>query len=497
MNRNTTKWKLNDWERECGGGTAPTPALIYTIFDEIAQQALEKELAWWEKTKLPRTTLFEWRDRGIPGKNNIMIMISILRRVASKHRQVWLSDDTIAIDIDRFLGSLACRNGSEHFLTTGEIEEICQLVPVNQRIDSFFPLYRRLFPSPPKVLHGRNNAIKTVKKSIEDNIVTVITALPGQGKTSLAWHVAVDLIIDGMYMDFDWTTHKYTQLDTRTGEKKETNSVRFHNVDSQESTLYFDDVLISMTHRFNWVDARAMSPLDRENKCAELMASRRYLIVLDNIETFPDIQAAVEYFSRLKGYGLAHFNSRILITSRREVYGDNIRLIDLEGIDKEGVHAFFADLALDLSYIRWQNLQQIEVWEVCKGNPLLMMIVFYRFSLGHRFDELIRNIKEMSGGFETVFHNMFSEFISELNQSYVLLARVAAVTNERGIAISFADLQTAWIEHIYPAHAAILNGTPQDTLNHAIQELSKYRILTPLGGREYAMHPLIRAYLSR
>jgi Mrp family chromosome partitioning ATPase len=173
-----------------------------------------------------------------------------------------------------------------------------------------FSLYRRLFPPPPEVLHGRSSAVEAIKRSIADNVVTVITALPGQGKTSLAWHTAVDLVLDGTYVDFDWTTHKYTQLDVRTGEKKETNAVRLHTPDPQKSTLYSDDVLVSMIYRFNWIEARAMSPLDRENKCAELLASRRYLVVLDNLETLPDIQHAVEYFSKLKGYGLCRLQQQ-------------------------------------------------------------------------------------------------------------------------------------------------------------------------------------------
>jgi hypothetical protein len=271
-----------------------------------------------------------------------------------------------------------------------------------------------------------------------------------------------------------------------------------HTDSSQESKLRFDDVLISMTYRFNWVDARALSPLERENKCAELLASRSYLVVLDNIETLPDIQAAVGYFSRLKGYGTTHFNSRILVTSRQEVCASNIKNIDLEGIDKEGVHGFFADLASNLGFRgRQDSRQQIELWEVCQGNPLLMMIVFYRFSLGHRLENLINDIRKMSGGFEAVFDNMFSEFMSELNPSHVLLAKVAAVASERGITISFTDLQTAWIDKIYPEYAAVLNGAPQNTLDLAIQELRKYRILVPSDRGEYAMHPLIRTYLIK
>ncbi len=498
MRQDTTEWTLVDWERECSNKTATNGAVVYAIFNEIKEQARQKKINWWKKDNLPRSTLSEWHTRGVPGKDNAMIMMSILRRIASRHRQTWFSNETIATDADKFLNSKACRDRGQHFLTKSEIEEICQLVPIDQRVDSFRSLYRRLFPPPPEVLHGRSSAVEAIKRSIKDNVVTVITALPGQGKTSLAWHVAVDLVMNGCYEDFDWTTHKYTQIDVRTGERRETNPVRWHTPDPQKSKLCFDDVLVSMIYRFQWLDARAMSPLDRKNKCAELLASRRYLVVLDNLETLPDIQHAVEYFSRLKGYGLTDFNSRILITSRHEVYGSNIKLFNLEGIDSDGVDAFFTDLALELNYTKpYDSLRWLKLWEVCQGNPLLMMISFYRLSLGHRFEDLIQSIEKASGDFETIFHNLFSELLSELNPAYVLLAKVAAVANQQGIAMSFAGLQTAWNERIYPEYAAGLGGTPQYTFSRAIHELRKYHIINASDGGEYAMHPFIRAYLSR
>jgi hypothetical protein len=240
MNPDTTQWTLIDWERECGGGAAPD---MYAIFNEIKEQARQRGIDWWGKDGLPRSTLSEWRKQGVPHKENAMIMMSVLRRIASRHRRKWFSDDTITDDAERFLNSRACRNGSGYFLTTSEIEAICQLVPINQRMNSFHSLHRRLFPPPPEVLHGRSSAVEAIKRSIADNVVTVITALPGQGKTSLAWHAAVDLVLEGRYADFDWTTHKYTQLDARTGEKRETNAVRLHTPDPQRSTLDSDDCL--------------------------------------------------------------------------------------------------------------------------------------------------------------------------------------------------------------------------------------------------------------
>lgn len=170
----------------------------------------------------------------------------------------------------------------------------------------------------------------------------------------------------------------------------------------------------------------------------------------------------------------------------------------MEGINSDGVDAFFTDLARELNYTKpYDSLRWLKLWEVCQGNPLLMMIAFYRLSLGHRFEDLIQSIKGASGDFETIFDNLFSELLSELNPAYVLLAKVAAVANQQRTAVSFADLQAAWNERIYPEYTAVLNGTPQYTFSRAIHELRKYHIINISHEEEYAMHPLIRAYLSR
>lgn len=494
MPQEISKWTLIDWERECAGGKDITGAYIYSIFAKLAEQAKENGLSWWIKEKLAAATLSEWRNKGIPArKENIMMMLSVLRRLSSQHRQPWFSDDRITKDIEKFLDSSACRNGRELSLETSEIEEIRQLVPLNPRIDSFFPLRRRLFPPPPDELYGRTNAIERVKQSIANNIVTVIAGLPGQGKTSLAWHMAVKLVLDGSYDDFDWTTHKYTYLDPQTGEKKDINTTSLH-YNSSSSTLAFDDVLKSMSYRFHWTDTCALTPIERENKCAELLASRKYLIVLDNIETMRDTQAATEYFTRLKGDRRLPFNSRVLITSRQDVTGSNVELINLDGIDSNDVSSFFDSLARDNRKIQ-DPLQKLRLWEACHGNPLLMMIAFYRFTLGHKVESLVKMIKGINGGFETIFYNIFEDFMSELNLAHLLLAQAAAVTSERGHAITFDTLKLLW-EKIYSDEASLKHSTKEATFNTALLELVKYRILTLQDVGEYAMHPLIKSYLA-
>ena len=494
MSQDVTQWNLIDWERECAGGKGITGAFIYSIFTKLAEQAKENRLSWWTKERLAASTLSEWRNNGIPAcKENIMMMLAVLRRLSSQHRQPWFSDDRITKDIEEFLNSSACRNGRELSLETSEIEEIRQLVPLNTRVDSFFPLRRRLFPPPPDELYGRTNDIERVKQSIENNIVTVIAGLPGQGKTSLAWHVAVKLVLDGSYDDLDWTTHKYKYLDPETGDNKDINTTSLH-YNSSSSTLAFDDVLKSMSYRFNWTNTCALTRLERENTCAELLASRKYLIVLDNIETMSDIRAATEYFTRLGGNRQLPFNSRILITSRQDVTSSKVKLINLDGIDQNDVSSFFDSLARDNKKIR--DLQQkLRLWEVCHGNPLLMMITFYRFTLGHTVESLVKMIEKINGGFETIFYNMFKDFMSELNSAHLLLAQAAAVASERGYPITFDTLKLLW-EKIYSDEASLKHSTKEATFDKALLELVKYRVLTLQDVGGYAMHPLIKSYLA-
>jgi hypothetical protein len=488
-------WDLAKWLSNCYGNDRSPRNEIYPYFKELASIAKQEGMIWWTKEELKRNTFHEWQEHGIPKREDQKAMIAVLRRIASLHRQSIFSDKTLDTDIKDFLSSAACRNEDFFILKDTEILDIRILVPLKLD-DSFSRLHRRIYPKPPNILRGRTESSKLVKESIQNNLITVLGTLPGQGKTSLAWHIGVELVTTGNFRDFDWTTHKYSLINPQTGEKKKLDPTKYQSKISQGSTMNFDDILISMGHRFRWLDNRALDPLLRQDRCAALLRDNKYLIVIDNIETAPDIEEIVNFFSKLQGYGLPHFESRILITSRHFLTVENIQNIDLKGIEESGVLDFFGDLASDYPKQAMNQLPNIadeqyrELWATSHGIPLLMMFSFYHLCAGTSYSSVINGLKHASEDFEIIFENMFGDLLSTLHPAHQKLAQVAAIIDLRNYAITYETLKNAW-QTIDPNNE-ISNG-----LLTALQELTKYRIITQNSAGQYTIHSLIRAFLTQ
>ena len=69
-------------------------------------------------------------------------------------------------------------------------------------------LRSRVHPPPPRSLIGRDMDFMRVVESLQDNPVTVIDGVAGDGKTSLAWVCAVHGYQSRLYTNFDWVTDK-------------------------------------------------------------------------------------------------------------------------------------------------------------------------------------------------------------------------------------------------------------------------------------------------
>jgi hypothetical protein len=251
-------------------------------------------------------------------------------------------------------------------------------------------------------------------------------------------------------------------------------------------------ILSSAVRRFNW-DNMLLAPDHRlPALAAERLASGRYLIVVDNLETVPQ---ASEMVTLLRGLleprgELSPVASRALITSRVPVDDvPGVRNIPIDGLALEPAVDFVRALEQESAFAKRISDTQLErLWTLSKGNPLLLQIALTRsFYQNNNFEEVLRDF-ETGDGFFSVFNHLIGplvEMMDQANPKATFIAAYAALMPE----LTTDELRRAWDKEY----------SGDSTFENALAVAVRYGILRPLPGSdgEYAMHPMVRHYLRR
>jgi hypothetical protein len=324
--------------------------------------------------------------------------------------------------------------------------------------------------------------LKRVLSALQSSSVSVIDAVGGNGKTTLAWHVAMLAVETGVIQKFDWTTDKRVMLD-----------LDGFPLDTDLPPLDFNRILRSMAVRFQWYDIMAAQDADLETLCADRLATGLYLIVVDNLETIDQRDMIVD---RLRGIldrrrSLSPQMSRALITSRVQVREPNCQRIELGGLDLESSKQYIFYLEQNLTgknVISLSDGQSEKLWQVTLGNPLFIQIAVARYMRARAtFDEIVSNL-ETGQDFNQSFRNLFSATFNELGEVTRWLAMVAA---ELPI-LTYDALRQIWLSE---------EESDLEYFDYVLRQLVQYRILNPIVKQidhleEYSIHPLVRAFLK-
>jgi len=467
----TREWTFDMWREKAGVRSA----------SDIADIATELNID--DGNNFASSTVTRWFTKGIPERTKAVQMIAILSEAARRNGKTLLNGSLLREHARIFLNSNACVERYAE-LDEDELKWVSRGKPLPV-VESFSELRMRVFPRPPERQHlyGRNDDLKRVLEALQTSSVTVIDAVGGNGKTSLAWHAAMLATETGIVREFDWTTDKRVMLD-----------LDGFPLETDLPPLDFNRILRSMAVRFKWHDIMAAQDADLEALCADRLATGLYLIVVDNLETIEQRDAIVD---RLRGIldrrrSRAPQTSRALITSRVQVREPNCQRVELEGLDYQSSQQYIQHLQQNLAGHETAYLsdkQCYKLWQVTLGNPLFIQIAVARYMRARStFGDILSGI-ENGQNFNQGFRNLFSATFHELGEASRWLAVIAAQLPS----LTYDALRQIWLTE---------EVGDLEYFDYALKQLVQYRVLNPVAlqgnstEEEYSIHPLVRSFLK-
>jgi len=303
---------------------------------------------------------------------------------APQDRQVVLKLCQILVD----RGGILTLSGVEAFLTalgwdTLSLDEQLILFPT-LRDDTLIP---NMPPKPHYVrLVGRNDTIRQVIndwKSTHSPRIVCLSGLGGIGKTAVCYEImryAMQLhLFDGLL----WESVKSEQF---IGTERA----------PQEALTDWHSVLISYALQLNQKELISQPVSQIKRGLRQILETGRYLIVLDNLESFEALKTVARELRDLIGEG----KSRILITSRE-------RLVDMPATSDIQIAGLSYDdtcsLLFDEAKMRQANALLnadksllTRVHQVTGGMPLAIQLIVTQFLLGIPLDHELNRLIEVT-----------------------------------------------------------------------------------------------------
>jgi hypothetical protein len=195
--------------------------------------------------------------------------------------------------------------------------------------------------------------------------VVAVVGLGGIGKTALAREAVERCVQEDAFDHIVWTSAK---------------TERFIGEDIVKtgcSDYSFEELLDEIGRQCCAPEITRL-PWDEKRKASkELLAEKRVLIVIDNIETVPDCEILVNEVWQILGKG------KLLITSRHQAKNEYVNTVDLTGLSRyEGLEFIKVEGAARNieDVMKAQESSLIEICEVTGGAPLAMKLVIGQMS---------------------------------------------------------------------------------------------------------------------
>lgn len=266
---------------------------------------------------------------------------------------------------------------------------------------------------PPKAyarLIGRYDELDRVMSALrerERKPMLAVIGLGGIGKTALAREAVERCRQERLFDHIVWTSAKTERF------------VGEGTLKTEVSDYNFDELLSDIGRQCDRVDIAQMPQDQKKEAVKYLLATRRVLVVMDNLETVKASEKLVDDLFQILG------RSKLLITSRHHVKHERVFTIDLSGFPQEEGVSFLREESKERGIeVVFQAPREslAEIHQVTGGAPLAMKLVvgqmnrlpmaevldtlkaaqfegqdydFYRFIFKHSWDLLALDAKKV------------------------------------------------------------------------------------------------------
>lgn len=266
---------------------------------------------------------------------------------------------------------------------------------------------------PPKAyarLIGRYTELDRVMNALREpdrKPMVAIIGLGGIGKTALARETVERCRQERLFDYIVWASAKTERF------------VGEGTVKTEVSDYSFDELLSDIGRQCDRVDISKMPQDQKKEAVKYLLANKRVLVVMDNLETVEAGEKLVDDLFQVLG------RSKLLITSRHHVKHDQVFTLDLSGFPEEEGVSFLREESKERGIevvVQAQRESLVEIHQVTGGAPLAMKLVvgqmgrlpmaevldtlkaakfegqdydFYRFIFKHSWDLLAMNAKKV------------------------------------------------------------------------------------------------------
>ncbi len=330
-----------------------------------------------------------------------------------------------------------------------------------------FPAYTQLVGAVPKL-----ETLFDLLRPEEPPYMVALSGMGGIGKTTLADALVRQLVLRGTYDRFAWVSAQ--QATFSLGGRIMTLSDR--------PALTLETLVQGLAGQV--VDTAAATPLphhELQTIVQQALLEQQHLLVIDNLETVPDINHLLPFLRQVMG------PTKILLTSR-------VQLLNEGDVFSYVVPALTAEEALELirQEAKLRNITALlecdaatgdRIYSVVGGNPLALRLVAGQVHL-HGMDAVLGDLTHAAGSGEQLYRYLYEwgwEHLPE-NCRAVLLA-MPLLADGGG---TLADLVG-------------ITEMPAPAVRQALQELVTQNLINVQGDatlRTYTIHNLTRAFLQ-
>jgi len=205
-----------------------------------------------------------------------------------------------------------------------------------------------------------------------------IVGLGGIGKTALAREAVERCWQEKLFDHTVWTSYKTEHF------------VGEGTIQSGGSAHSFDELLIDIGRQCDRVDVAQMPADQKLVAVKSLLANRRLLVVMDNLETVPESENLVARVFQILG------QSKLLITSRHRVKHERVFTLDLGGFPEDEGVTFLREESRErgIEAVAQAGRESLVViHQVTGGAPLAMRLVVGQMSRQPK-DAVLDTLKE-------------------------------------------------------------------------------------------------------
>lgn len=318
-------------------------------------------------------------------------------------------------------------------------------------------------------LPGREQDLNRLLAELREPQGPPIIALYGQrgmGKTTLAVELARRALRQGL---FEGVVGESAQQEVFPGGEI---------IWAEETSLDFEFLLDSIARQLDRWDIPVMQAEKKLAALVSLLKEHRYLVMIDNLETFENANAIVGQLRNLLG------TSRAIITSRMRVAHDFVYLYSLAGLSIEDALVFLQREAEQQAALPLQHApreQLVEIFQTTGGAPLAMKLV----AAQSRFLDLDIILRRLQHSGHELYAYIFRQSWGELSLTAQLIL----------IYIGRTVMTTVSLEEL----ASVGIAEDEVQLREAIEQLvvlSLLEVSSTAGQTRYGIHLLTRWFVN-